>query len=356
MFFTKPQSWVFQHGLISRTGQDLWRGVVLAMPFWDYKQRITEDISGNCLHGVFGTGLDPIVDWEISTYGSNLDVEGAANEEITVAAPASAILDGTAKLSVEMIFRCDSVTAGSGIIQGLIGKYTTTVDRRAWRIYVVGDELALQVSSDGAGNEIQETTNANLGNGVWAHVVLTFDAGVFRAYKDGVALTTDGDFGTHTSIFAGITEPLRILARSDSNRLVGGFAGCRIWNGRVLSAADAKRLYEDPWEMYEPVWPYSFAQTFAQEHSGGAAAGPWIKVADVDAGFEAYQIEGLQNGVSYDVRLNSVDTSGNVSAGTTPVAGTPAAGSVVTSFRGVRIPRVATSRPPRHLMAKLGRR
>ena len=352
MHFQKPNAWAFQQSLVAtQSGRDLWQGCVLAMPFWDYKLHGTEDLSGNGYHGVFGSGIDPIADWDISTYGANIDLEAAANEEITVAAPLSASLDGTTKLSVEMIFRCDSVTAGSGIIQGLMGKYTTTVDRRAWRVYVIGDEVALQVSSDGAGNEIQETTNANLGNGVWAHIVLTFDGGVFRVYKDGVALTTDGNFGTHTSIFAGILEPLRIGSRSDSNRLAGGISGCRIWNGRVLSPETVLRLYQDPWEMYEPP----FLPSLALEHSGGAAAGPWIKVADVPKGFQAYMIEGLSNGVSYDVQLKSVDDSGNISAGSTPVAGTPAVGAVNTRLRSILIPRQATSRPPRHLLAKTGR-
>ncbi len=353
MFFSKPQSWTFQHGLISRTGQDLWRGVVLALPFWDHGQKIVEDISGNNLHGQFDTGLSAASDWETSTYGSYIDFDAAASEQLFIPPPPAAWLDGTSKLSVEFIFRTNVNTGG--VIQGVIGKYTTTVDRRAWRIYVDGDELALQVSSDGAANEIQLTTNANFGVATWYHMVVTYDGGVFKVYKDNIALTTDGDFGSQLSIFAGNTENLRIGARSDSNRLDGGIAGVRIWNGRILTAADVKRLYEDPWEMYEPVFPFSFLPTYAQEHSGGAAAGPWIFVANVAKGFGAYTIESLSNGVSYDVQLRSADLSGNVSAGSTPVAGTPAVGSVDIRLKSILTPRVAKSRPPRHVLAKLGK-
>ncbi len=355
MALEKPQQYVFHQGMISRDAMDLWQGCVLAYPFWDYKLRILEDLSGNGLHAVFNTNLDPISDWDVSTYGSYLDTEGGANEEATVDPPPGAWLDGTSRMSWEIIFRCDAAVAGSGTLQGLIGKYTTTNGRRSWRIYVNGDEVALQVSSDGTGNEIQETTNCNLGTSVWAHVVLTYNAGVFKAYKDGVALTTDGDFGTHLSIFAGTIEPLRIFARSDSNRLAGGMAGVRIWRDRVLSPDTVRRLYEDPWEMYRPVWPLPFMQSFATVHTGGAAAGPWIKAADVAKGFQAYQITGLNNGTSYDVKLHAVDQSGNASTGTTPVAGTPAVGAVATALRSRLTPRRAKSSPPPALLAKIGR-
>jgi hypothetical protein len=347
----KPQRWAFQKGLVAPRAQGLWPGCCLALPFWD-GGRICEDLSGHNLHAVFGSALDPVGDWLVSTYGSCLDFDGAANQELTIAAPPAAWVDGQPRMSWEIIFRCDNPVAGSGIIQGLLGKYTTTDGRRAWRIYVNGDEVALQVSSDGVANEIQLTTNCNLNNGVWAHVVLTYDAGVFRAYKDGLALTTDGDFGAQLSIFAGTIEPIRIGARSDSNRLAGMIAGIRIWRNRVLGAAEVLQLYTDPWRMYEATW---MLPTFAVEHSGGAAAGTWFKAADVAAGLEGYTITGLSNGVSYDVQLKSVDTSDNISAGTTPVAGTPAVGSTATRLRSVLTPRVTGSRPSGALAARTRR-
>jgi hypothetical protein len=350
VFFSKPQSWCFQAGLIAEEYLDLWQGCVLALPFWDYQLRICEDLSGNGLHALFATGVDPATDWEVSTYGSYLDLEGAAAEDLSIAAPPGAWIDGTSKLSIEIICRTDNTTG----IKGLIGKYTTTTDRRSWRLYLNGAEIALQVSSDGAGNEIQESTNASIGVNNWKHFVVTFDAGVFKVWMDGVALTTDGNFTTHTSIFAGVVEPIKIFARSDGNRLAGGIAGIRVWKDRVLGEGEVRRLYEDPWGMYEPIFPLSFLPTFAQEHSGGAAAGPWILAGTAPKGAQEFLVGGLMVGTSYDIQTKSVDLSGNTSAGTTPVAGTPIA--LTGSSYGIgRRPRISRSRPVGAKAARMGR-
>jgi hypothetical protein len=321
----KPAAWPLALPDLSPEAQALWRDCVLAWPFWSIGQSMVEDVGPQKLHGAIGSTIAPATDWVGSPYGAALVWNGGSNDKVTVPDPASNWLDGTSQLSMAVLFK-PTTLGGAGVNYGLLNKYQPSTGLRSWRLQFDGDELALQTSNDGAGNEEQLTTNANLVTGTWYHLVVTFDAGVWQAYLNGVLLTTNGDFSTHTSIFGGTAE-FKVGQRTTSGGSAdttfnGHIADVRIWNPRVLSAEDARYLYENRWAMYDHgLWLPSLAVL----HSGSAAAGPWISAGLVAKGIQAKMITGLNNGMSYDVKSETIDASGNRSAGSTPVSATPAA-------------------------------
>ncbi|MFH0901387.1 MAG: LamG-like jellyroll fold domain-containing protein [Pseudomonadota bacterium] len=357
----KPSPWPVVASRTPADARHLWEGLSLAWPCWDVRQRQLEDVSGNRLHGVFGSSMLAASDWAVGEHGPGIVFRGIANDIVTVADPASNLLDGTANLSVEIVFSPVGITG----LQGLIGKYYPAAARRGWRLYMDEDELAFQVSSDGANNEIQRTTAANLVAGGLYHVVVTYSSGVFVCYVNGVASANDGDFGTAMSIF-GAAEPLLVGQRTDASALTGDIYGIRIWTGRTLTASDVRQLTDSTWRMYEQDWgtlpsmaledttgPVALVGsatltvtgvtaamttavalvgstaltmacgTAAISTGGETPAGPWILAAEVYASLEEHIIGELTNGVEYDVQLFTVDVTGNISAGSSIVSGTP---------------------------------
>lgn len=338
----KPSPWPVSPLQVPPDARHLWEGLTLAWPCWDAGQRQLEDVSGNRLHGVFGSSQIAAADWIVGEHGAGLIFRGNSEDKVTVADPASNILDGTSRLSVEVIFRPTGVTG----IQGLVGKYMPTTGNRSWRLYLDADEIEFQVSSDGANNEPQHTTAANLAAGGLYHVVVTYAAGTFAVYVNGVSQAVDGNFTTVTSIYGGARELLlgqRTASGGGAAEVFGGqIFGVRIWHARALSAADVQQLYADPWRMYEPDW---VLPSLALEHPAaeGAAAGPWILAGEVDPGVQFIEIPGLSNGVSYDVQIKTVDETGNVSAGSTIESATPV--PAVQAARSAIRPFVLASRP-----------
>jgi len=303
--------------------RDLWRDVAVAWAFSSIGQSIVEDLGPNGLHGVLGSNINPTTDWVGSRYGGALRFTGQTNDKLTVPDPGTDALDATSRLSVELLIR-PAVLGSAGTIYGLVGKYRPSNGLRSWRIFHDGDEVALQVSGDGIANEVQITTAANLVIGTWYQLLVTYDAGVFRVYKDGRAVAVDADFGSQVSIFGG-TQELLAGQRTTSGGAAeaiwtGDLASLRIWRGRALTADDARELFENPWAMYD----VGLLPTPAVVHSGSVAAGSWVSAGVVAAGVEALTIGGLTNGVSYDLKAEAVDLTGNRSAGSSPVSGTPA--------------------------------
>jgi hypothetical protein len=246
----KPASWVLSLERLAPEALQLWRECSLALPLWDSGMRMAEDVGPYKLHGAFGTNL-ATTDWAGSEYGPVVVFGGNSSELITVADPAANYLDGCADLSVEILFRPTGVTG----LQGLLGKYVPSTGGRGWRLYLNGANLAFQVSSDGANNEIQATTGTPISAGTWTHALVTYSSGTFACYVGGKAVATDGNFGTATSIFAA-AQALIIGQRTAagggaSDVYYGQVAGARVWQ-RALSAQEAQLLFEAPWAMYDP--------------------------------------------------------------------------------------------------------
>jgi hypothetical protein len=338
----KPASWVLDLDRLSPEALQLWRDCRLAFPLWDSGQRLAEDVGPHKLHGAFGTAL-LVGDWAGSEYGPAVVFGGASGDVITVPDPAANLLDGCADLTVEILFRPTNVTG----LHGLVGKYQPATGLRSWRLYQNGTDLELQVSTDGAANEIQTTVGAALAVSTWYHVVATFRAGTFALYLNGRSATVDANFAA-TSIFGG-THELTIGQRvtsggSSSDVFLGQIAGLRIWQ-RALSSWETQWLYDHQWEMYDPGIFLPFpAPGYALEHGAGAAeAGPWIDAGTVLPGAQALLIARLEAGVSYDVQVRTRDTSGNTSSGSTIQTVTPTVPS--TAWSGVRQAVAIAARP-----------
>lgn len=340
----KPARWPISKAKTPLECQGLWRGCSLAWPLWDYGERTIFDVSGNQIHGTFGSQL-LATDWVSTELGAAADFAVGAGDMITADDPPTNLLDGTAALSVEVMFILDAVP-GAGVRKGLCSKYQPTDGYRSWRFIVLEDEIQLQVSSDGVAFEPQQTTDANLAAGTIYQALVTYDAGDFHAYVNGAEKTTDGDFGSQLSIFGGarglIVGQDTLAGGGSADVLDGKILSVRVWL-RALSAAEAVLLWERPFGMYERPT----ARTYSMEHSGGSGAGAWSLAGEALKGAQQLEVTGLLNGVSYDVQLKTVDTSDNESTGSTIISGTPAATASVA--RVVREPLVGRAQASRFL-------
>ena len=317
----KPAPWNVSAGSTEGEFQSLWLGLSLAWPFWHESRAV--DVSGHGIHGVRGAGIS-MSSWKGTPYGSGLLFDESDTEsKVTAPDPPADRLDGGSTLSAEILCRPDTIAGGS-TRYGLLSKYRPLPGQRSWRLYIEGDELELQVSSDGSVYESEKTTIVDLVAGNWYHIIFTYDGGVTRIWVNGTEFPLN-DFSSATSIFAGGEEFLvggrTSEAGSNLQRLDGVVASVRIWT-RVLTPFEVRLLTTAPWGMYQAGVG---VPSLALEHSGGAAAGPWQFAGSVAAGGEATIVSGLMNGTSYDIQLRTEDTSENISSGSTPVAGTPTA-------------------------------
>jgi hypothetical protein len=322
----KPQPWgPVEAAFLSFENRELFEGVTLAFPFWNFKESHIQDVSGNNLHGAFQAGIDPLADWSHARWGETLEFDGGTTDYIVVPDPSSDIIDGTSKITIALLVRT-SIIPTLGQIQGLISKYAVATGKRSWRLYFEDNEIEFQVSSDGANNETKSTSGAAIGQSVWYFIVITFDAGVFKVYIDGKSVTVGGNF-TITNIFNG-TEPIWIGRRSSGDPFFGEISMLAVWGSRVLNPAEVETLSWDIFGMFELDFQRVVQNvTMITAHSGGVAAGPWISAGKVaETGPQEKLITGLTNGVLYDVQVKTIDDDGNVSAGSTIVQGTPVAG------------------------------
>ena len=301
----------------------LWRDLALAWPLWDVGQRQAEDVSGRGLHGTFGANFTE-ADWKVvEGHGPALDFTANVGKFLRVDDPPGDPLDGFSAFSAEVWFVADDLS----VVRGLCGKYRPSDGYRAWRFFYDG-ALTLQVSSNGTAFE-SKAASAGLSTGTLYQALFTYSAGAFKLYINGASVGVTGDFTSQTSIFAGAAPFLVGQRRTTGDFAADVFDGrilsVRVWS-RALRADEALELWEDPWGMYRPDWGLP---SLAVEHEGGAAPGPWEFVGEVDAGVQELLIDGLANGVSYDVFARTVDLSENISTGCDPESGTPAASSPV---------------------------
>jgi len=151
-----------------------------------------KDSSGQGNNGTI-TGAD----WtNEGRFGKALSFVSANSDYVTVGD--NPVLDGFS--SASWSFWIKQNTHGKTIID----KYDCVSGGRAWRIFENGlGNLNLQISSDGINNEQQTTTGLNITNGIWSHIILVFDHGIFKAYENGIEATVDDNFSTEISIYAG---------------------------------------------------------------------------------------------------------------------------------------------------------
>jgi len=103
----------------------------------------------------------------------------------------------TGDLTIQGLVKPDSVA----INHCVVSKYNAGLAKRCYYLALSSDELRFTASDNGAAAPVRESTNANLAQGVWVHIAVTYDAsdGSCIFYKNGVALTDDGT-GLETAI------------------------------------------------------------------------------------------------------------------------------------------------------------
>ena len=97
------------------------------------------------------------------------------------------------------------------------------------------------ISSDGTNTEEQYSVGT-ITAGVWNDVAVTFNAGTFKAYINGVDVGVDANFSTQLSVFAS-SDPMVIGYAKWSQYYFGGqIANARIYN-RALTYAEIQQNY-----------------------------------------------------------------------------------------------------------------
>lgn len=133
-------------------------------------------------------------------------------------------------------------TTGSGY-QEIFESYNQAGSPAGFEYRLTGGNIELVVGNGGS-YTILTTSSLNLNNGVWNHVLCTYDGATVRHYVNGVASTS----GTHA---AGVAYAVDNRVRIGVNNYSGGtevywFNGAidevGFWN-RALSAADVAELY-----------------------------------------------------------------------------------------------------------------
>lgn len=132
----------------------------------------------------------------------------------------------------------------------VVTKYAAVTDGRSFRVAIQDDnDTWVQVSVDGAGNEIQQVTD-NVPDAAWVHVIVTFDSGVFNGYYDNTLQADDGDF-VATDIFDSATNSPFCIGHVNCGGGGQGFVGrlseVAIWD-RVLTAQERTDVFNDNWE------------------------------------------------------------------------------------------------------------
>ncbi len=188
------------------------------------------DRSGNSNNGNVVNGATPV----IGISGQALDFDGV-DDYILVGDNDS--LDGHTSMSWSFWVNISS----DGNNKKIINKYTGSSGKRSYYIYIKSNEdLTLLVSSNGSNYEFK-TAQTNLLLNQWYHIVVVFDGGVFDTYVDGSVVSDDGDFSTHTSIYAG-SDNLQISGSGVTSLLSGLIDEVRVYD-RALSVDEVGELY-----------------------------------------------------------------------------------------------------------------
>ncbi len=134
------------------------------------------------------------------------------------------ILDGFNSMTWNFWLKLTTDTGNRGIM----GKYITSSGARSYDMWIsASEDLNLRVSSDGTNNEVQVAdTNLSINN--WEYISVVFDSGVFDVYKNGILVSDDGDFTTHTTIFSGSADFK--IGMQTGNMFTGQIDDVKIYN------------------------------------------------------------------------------------------------------------------------------
>ena len=157
------------------------------------------------------------------------------DDYIAVADSPAAIHAGT-QLSISANIYEPTLTHG-----GIVKKWATA-GQKSWMFYVsTNGKMYLMISSDGTNAE-EEYSVGTITAGVWNDIAVTFNAGTFKAYINGVDVGVGANFSTELSVFAG-SDPINIgYANWAGYYFEGQMANVRLYN-RALTYAEIQQNY-----------------------------------------------------------------------------------------------------------------
>ena len=154
-----------------------------------------------------------------------------------IAVADSAALDGFTQFSISANIYVHTLAHGGGIIK----KFVTAGQKSFMLYYESNGKLYLAVSSDGTNVEYQNSIGT-VTEGVWNDIAVTFDAGEFKAYINGVDVDVDANFSTQLSVFDGSDSVNIGYANWSGYYLEGQLGNVRLYN-RALTYAEIQQNY-----------------------------------------------------------------------------------------------------------------
>jgi Concanavalin A-like lectin/glucanases superfamily len=126
--------------------------------------------------------------------------------------------------------------------RGILDKYTSSANRE-WRIYLMaGGELRLSIANGTKGYQERNTIKFKPALNVWTHVAIVYNAGAFNVYKNGVLVSTFGNFTSPYTSIQNTTTKVRIgLRQAGGEHFSGKLDEVRIYNC-ALSVAEILAL------------------------------------------------------------------------------------------------------------------
>jgi len=189
------------------------------------------DSSGNGWTGTLTGGTS----WVAGKPGQAVHFDGVSGRMSAGDIPSSSTMTWT------FWMRTPTVPAYN-VAYGLLDKYIGTNAKREWRVFMMGEDIRLTIApSTISWYEERIATGFNAVANTWAHVAVVFNNGAFTAYKDGVAVATNGDF-THTEIANRTASVYAGYRQGGGEYFTGDMDEIRIYN-RALSSSEVQAIY-----------------------------------------------------------------------------------------------------------------
>ncbi len=238
----KPPQWPVAAAMVAPQYQPLWRGLVGHWIMWEGSGLIARDISGRGSHLTFTSG--PV--WSASQLGTAITFDGT-NDHLLVAD--SPHLKNFAALTIAAWIN-PSASGGSSASRIAHKSRTATADDYALN-YISTDKLQLRINTDGGQTLLNGLTTITPNTG-WYHALGTWDGSEMSVFLNGVS---DATPVARTGTLTDNNQPFAIGAHegTQTNRAFNGkIVDVRIWD-RVLTPAEIRSLYQDPFGSVRPV-------------------------------------------------------------------------------------------------------
>lgn len=219
------------------------KGLIFDMPFFEQGGTKPQDVSPSKTTGTTNSG----VSWTPDLFGSTAKFDGSTSKVAVTTIP---LQDSLTNVSIGMIFNATNFSSGTGFPR-LFQKGNTA---NGYLDISVDNVNGLQF---GVGYNTTPLTAriAKPSLTLWHSLLITYDGSKLAA---NAKIYLDGVIQTHTLDVDGVgtiadSANLTIGNRqSDTGRAFTGFiSSTRLWS-RILNAQEAKQLYTNPWQIYQP--------------------------------------------------------------------------------------------------------